>query len=112
MPTTPGSFCRLSPLPRPDDRARLDGASETTGTFGRNVAQLSVHMLSPRDPKTSSVEQNLDGEPSWDGRESAGPDNRGHGSAELTARVVNLTQVDPPGDVRLCHGKWRWRWGA
>jgi hypothetical protein len=34
-------------------------------------------MLSPGDPKTSSVEQNLDGEPSWDGRESAGPDDRG-----------------------------------
>jgi hypothetical protein len=63
------------------DRARLDSTNETTGTFGRNAAQISVHVLSPRDPKTSSVEQNLDGEPSWDGRESAGPDGRGHNSA-------------------------------
>jgi hypothetical protein len=28
-----------------------------------------------------SGEQNLDGEPPWDGRGSAGPDGRGHNSA-------------------------------
>jgi hypothetical protein len=28
-----------------------------------------------------SGEQNLDGEPPWDGRGSAGPDDRGHNSA-------------------------------
>ena len=28
-----------------------------------------------------SGEQNLDGEPPWDGRESAGPDGRGNSSA-------------------------------
>jgi hypothetical protein len=42
-----------------------------------NAAQTSVHTLSSGDPKTSSVEQNLDGESSWDGRESAGPDDKG-----------------------------------
>jgi hypothetical protein len=33
-------------------------------------------MLSPRDPMIPSGEQNLDGEPPWDGRGSAGPDDR------------------------------------
>jgi hypothetical protein len=66
-------------------------------------------MLSSRDPKTSRVEQNLDSEPSWDGRESASPDDRGDGSAEITARVVKLTQVDPLGDVLDGGGHGR-RW--
>src|SRR5437879_2366021 len=39
---------------------------KTTGTFRRNAAHFPVQMLSPRGPTTSSGEQNLDGEPSWD----------------------------------------------
>src|SRR5690242_18411575 len=73
MQTTPSSSCRLSRLPRLDDRA-----NKTMEMRRGNAGQTFVHMLSPGDPKTSSVEQNLDGEPSWDGRESAGPDDRGH----------------------------------
>jgi hypothetical protein len=34
-------------------------------TVWRIAAHISVHMLSPRDPTTSSGEQSLDGEPSW-----------------------------------------------
>src|SRR6266446_1816111 len=48
--------------------------SEKCGSYFRPYAQY------PRF-KTSSDEQNLDGEPAWDGRESAGPDDRGHNSA-------------------------------
>ena len=39
-------------------------------------------MLSSRDPMIPSGEQNLDGEPPWDGRGSAGPDGRGYNSAK------------------------------
>jgi hypothetical protein len=55
MQTTPGSSCRLSLLPRPDDRARLDGTKRNNREIQKNAAQISVHMLSPRGPKTSSV---------------------------------------------------------
>jgi hypothetical protein len=43
------------------DRARLDGTNRAIGAVGRNAAQVSVHRSAPEVPKTSSVEQNLDG---------------------------------------------------
>src|SRR5205823_484567 len=42
--------CRLSPLPRLDDRCH-----KTMETRGGHAAQTSVHMLSPGDPKTSAL---------------------------------------------------------
>src|SRR5690242_5968023 len=70
--TTPGSSCRLSRSPVP-------GQANVPATESwREAAQMLVHFLSPRDQKTSSVEQNLDDQPSWDSRESAGPDDKGH----------------------------------
>src|SRR5258708_40222952 len=66
MQTTRGSSCRLSQLCRGRTTERASMAPmKTTGTFRRNAAHLPVQMLSPRGPTTSSGEQNLDGEPSW-----------------------------------------------
>src|SRR5712672_2459384 len=81
MQTTPSSSCRLNTLCRA--RATADASTapmETEGTF-RRAAHSSVHMLSPRDRMIPSGEQTLDGEPAWDGRESAGPDRGGNSSA-------------------------------
>src|SRR4051794_25759861 len=56
----------------------------------------------PRGPTTSSGEQNLNGEPSCDGRESAGPDDRGHSSA----RPVEKDAEDSLHDfVMPCEGR-------
>jgi len=64
-------------LLRPDDRARLDSSNKNYREFSQKCSSYShPHALSPRDPTTSSGEQNLNGEPFWDGRGSAGPDNR------------------------------------
>jgi hypothetical protein len=64
-------------LLRPDDRARLDGSNKNYGEISQKCSSYShPQVLSPRDPTTSSGEQNLNGEPFWDGRGSAGPDNR------------------------------------
>jgi hypothetical protein len=41
----------------------------------------------------------LDSEPSWDGRESAGPDNEDMVQPGSPHEWVKLTQADPPGDV-------------
>src|SRR5258708_15233807 len=62
MQTTPSSSCRLSRFRRAE---RAPTATKNSGTFRRNAAHMSVQMLSPRGPTTSSSEQNLDGEPSW-----------------------------------------------
>src|SRR6267143_1039531 len=77
MQTTPSLSCRLSPLcrSRTTERASM-AAIKTTMTSRRNAAHISIHVLSPQDPTTSSGEQSLNGEPSWDGRGSAGPDDR------------------------------------
>src|SRR6267378_66579 len=76
MQTTPGSSCRLIPLCRAQTTERASMAAiKTTMTSRRNAAHISIHVPSPRDPTTSSGEQNLNGEPSWDGRGSAGPDD-------------------------------------
>src|SRR5215831_8300817 len=56
-------------------------------------------MPSSRDRKTSSVEQNLDEEPPWDGRESAGPDDKGHNSAILDREWSNCRR---PGYLPNC----------
>src|SRR5712672_4460162 len=67
MQTTLASSCRPGPLCRAQTTERAwPAAIKTTATFQTNAAHISVHMLSPRDPTTSSGEQNLDGEPSWD----------------------------------------------
>src|SRR3954452_3850852 len=56
----------------------------------------------PRGPTTSNGEQNLNGEPSCDGRESAGPDDRGHSSA----RPVEKDAEDSLHDfVMPCEGR-------
>src|SRR5882724_4061206 len=63
--------------PRPDDRARLDSSNKNYGDIWEKCSSYShPQVLSPRNPTTSSGEQNLNGEPSWDGRGSAGPDDR------------------------------------
>src|SRR4029077_905798 len=85
--TTPSSSCRLS------RSLRLDGAKKTIETFWKDAAQLRVHMLSSRDARTSSVEQNLDGKPPWNSRESAGPDDKGHSSNRSLREWVKLTQA-------------------
>jgi hypothetical protein len=63
-------------VPRPDDRARLDGSNKNYRDISENCSSYShPQVLGPRDPTTSSGEQNLNGEPSLDGRGSAGPDD-------------------------------------
>src|SRR5882762_6618032 len=63
-------------VPRPDDRACLDGSDKNYRDISEKCSSCShPQVLSPRDPTTSSGEQNLNGEPSWDGRRSAGPDD-------------------------------------
>src|SRR6266850_6073611 len=64
-------------VPHPDDRARLDGSNKNYRDISEKCSSCShPQVLSPRDLTTSSGEQNLNGEPSWDGRGSAGPDDR------------------------------------
>src|SRR5882762_6289921 len=63
-------------LPRPDNRAGLDGSNKDDGDISEKCSSYAhPQVLSPRDPTTSRGEQNLNGEPSWDGRRSAGPDD-------------------------------------
>jgi len=64
-------------VPRPDDRARFDGSNKNDRDISEECSSYShPQVLSPRNPTTSSGEQNLNGEPSWDGRGSAGPDKQ------------------------------------
>src|SRR3982074_2203978 len=74
MQTTPSSSCCLSRLHR-TERVPTP-PTETSGTFRRSAAHMTVQTLNPRGPTTSSGEQNLDGEPSLECRGSAGPDDR------------------------------------
>jgi hypothetical protein len=64
-------------VPRPDDRVRLDGSNKNYRDISEKCSSYShPQVLGPRHPTTSSGEQNLNGEPSLDGRGSAGPDER------------------------------------
>jgi hypothetical protein len=64
-------------VPRRDDRARLDGGNKNYRDLSEKCSSYShPQVLSPRNPTTSSGEQSLNGEPSRDGRGSAGPDDR------------------------------------
>jgi hypothetical protein len=67
--------------------------------YWREAAQMLVHFLSPRDQKTPSVEQNLDDKPSWESRESAGPDDKGHGSARSLREWSNRRRL---AGIRTC----------
>src|SRR6267378_6906417 len=60
-------------VPRPDDRACQDGSDKNYRDISKCSSYSHPQVLSPRDPRTSSGEQNLNGEPSWDGRGSAAP---------------------------------------
>jgi hypothetical protein len=53
-------------LPRPDDRARLDGSNKDYGDTAEKCGSSWYPNAQPRGQNTSSGEQNLDGEPSWD----------------------------------------------
>src|SRR6266404_1705684 len=58
---------RQPALLRPDDRARLDGTNENYRDISEKCGSFSCpNAQSPQGPTTSSGEQNLDGEPSWD----------------------------------------------
>src|SRR5690242_2814672 len=67
-------------------------ARRTCGSDVRPYAQ-------PRRSKDLSVEQNLDGEPSWDGRESAGPDDKGHISPRSPREWSNCRRLT---GIRTC----------
>jgi len=63
-----------STLARPDGRGRLDGSNKNDMDVAEKCSSYFHPNAQPRGPTTSSGEQNLDGEPSWYGRGSAGPD--------------------------------------
>src|SRR5882672_11535805 len=75
-------------VPRRDDRARLDGGNKNYRDIWEKCSSYShPQVLSPRNPTISSGEQNLNGEPSWDGRGSAGPDEQGHNQRDPSREV-------------------------
>src|SRR5882762_365946 len=79
-------------LPRPDDRSHLDGDNKHYRDISEKCSSYShPQVLSPRNPTTSSVEQSLNGEPSWDGRGSAAPTTE-HGN-QVRSSQLNLSSA-------------------
>src|SRR5882672_10126481 len=81
-------------LPHPDDRARLDGSNKKYQDISEKCSSYAhPQVLSPRNPTTSSGEQSLNGEPSRDGRGSAGPDDRTWQSSSIFSTKFKFSFV-------------------
>ena len=88
MRTTPGSSCRLNPLPRDDDRTRLLGASEAQETFRRNAVRVRADGMSTLDEPFSGLLVDA---------------SHGHGKrgGQHEASCFISTKVDPGDDVDI-----------